>query len=276
MNPQQAKPTSFFSLLKSLCLNRQLIMQMVWREVIGRYRGSIIGLLWSFINPVLMLGVYTFVFSVVFQTKWNVDIGGNKPVFAFVLFVGMIVHGLLAEVLIRAPNLILTNANYVKKVIFPLEILPVVSLLSALFHTSASLIVLLLASTIANGGIFWTVFLIPIVLLPLTILILGFAWILASLGVYLRDIGQVIGVITTILLFLAPVFFPLSALPKEYHPIILANPLTFIIEQAREVLIFGHMPNWSGLGIYFLISLTVTWLGYFWFQKTRKGFSDVL
>ncbi len=251
-------------------------MQMVWREVIGRYRGSIIGIFWSFINPVLMLGVYTFVFSVVFQTKWNVDIGSNKPAFALVLFVGMIVHGLLAEVLIRAPNLILTNVNYVKKVIFPLEILPVVSLLSALFHTSVSVIVLLFASIILNDGLFWTVLLIPIVLLPLSILILGFAWILASLGVYLRDISQVIGVLTTILLFLAPVFFPLSALPKEYRPVILANPLTFIIEQARKVLIFGHIPNWSGLGIYLLISLAVTWLGYFWFQKTRKGFSDVL
>ena len=234
------------------------------------------GLLWSFINPILMLGVYTFVFSIVFQAKWNVNIEVSKPSFALILFVGLIVHSLLAEVLIRAPSLILTNINYVKKVIFPLEILPVVSLLSALFHALVSLIVLLFVLIILNEEFFWTAFLIPVVLFPLTILILGFAWILASLGVYLRDISQVIGVLTSILLFLAPVFFPLSAIPKEYHPVILANPLTFIIEQAREVLIFGHLPNWIGLGIYFLISITITWLGYFWFQKTRKGFSDVL
>lgn len=276
MNPHSAKPTSLFSLFKSLWIHRQLIRQMVWREVIGRYRGSIMGLLWSFINPVLMLAVYTFVFSVVFQAKWGVETENSKTAFALVLFVGMIVHGLLAEVINRSPSLILTNVNYVKKVIFPLEILPVVSLCSALFHTAISLIVLLIALVLWSGQLSWTIILIPVILLPLAVLVLGFAWIFASLGVYIRDIGQAIGILTTILLFLAPVFFPLSALPKAYHPVILANPLTFIIEQAREVLIFGHMPNWSGLGIYFFVAMLIAWVGYFWFQRTRKGFSDVL
>lgn len=276
MNPQEAKPTSLLSLFKSFLTHRQLIRQLVWREVIGRYRGSIMGLLWSFINPVLMLAVYTFVFSVVFKAKWGVETDDNKIGFAIILFVGIIVHGLLAEVLNRAPGLILTNVNYVKKVIFPLEILPFVSLFSALFHAGISLIVLLLVTTILNGQFFWTIFLIPVVLLPLAILILGFAWLLSSLGVYIRDISQVIGVLTTILLFLSPVFFPLSALPEEYHPVILANPLTFIIEQARGVLIFGNIPNWFGLGVYLVIAMITAWFGYFWFQKTRKGFSDVL
>ncbi len=276
LNPQQAKPTSLLSIFKSFLTHRQLIRQLVWREVIGRYRGSIMGLLWSFINPVLMLAVYTFVFSVVFKAKWGVETDDNKIGFAIILFVGIIVHGLLAEVLNRAPSLILTNVNYVKKVIFPLEILPIVSLFSALFHAGISLIVLLLVTIMLNGQFFWTIFLIPIVLLPLAVLILGFAWMLSSLGVYIRDISQVIGVLTTILLFLSPVFFPLSALPEEYHSVILANPLTFIIEQARRVLIFGDMPNWFGLGIYFVIAMITAWLGYFWFQKTRKGFSDVL
>lgn len=276
MNPHAPQPVSLVSLGKSLWMHRQLIKQMAWREVVGRYRGSVMGLLWSFINPVLMLTVYTFVFSVVFKAKWGVGGEESKTSFALVLFVGLIAHGLLAEVLNRAPHLILSNANYVKKVIFPLEILPVITLVAALFHSVISLLVLLIAFIAINGYLSWTIIFIPVVLLPLVTLILGFSWILASLGVYVRDIGQTIGIITTVMLFMAPVFFPLSAMPEKYQPFIMANPLTFIIEQAREVLIFGHLPNWSGLGLYMLIASVVAWLGYIWFQKTRKGFADVL
>lgn len=276
MNPHAAHPTSPLSLGKSLWQHRQLIKQMAWRDVIGRYKGSIMGILWSFIYPVLMLIVYTFVFSVVFKAKWGGGEEESKTAFALILFVGLIMHGLLAEVLNRAPGLILSNVNYVKKVVFPLEVLPVISLVSALFHSLISLGVLLLAFVAINGYLPWTIIFFPIVLLPLITLILGLAWILAALGVFIRDIGQSIGIITMMMLFMAPVFFPLSALPVKYHPYILANPLTLIIEQAREVLIFGHLPNWSGLAIFMTIATTTAWLGYSLFQKTRKGFADVL
>ena len=276
MNPHIPHPTSLSSLGKSLWKQRQLIKQMAWREVAGRYKGSVMGLLWSFINPVLMLTVYTFVFSVVFKARWGISGGDSKTTFALILFVGLIVHGLLAEALNRAPTLILDNSNYVKKVIFPLEILPVISLVSALFHSTISLIVLLIASIAINGYLPWTVIFIPIVLLPLITLTLGLSWAIASLGVYIRDVGQTMSIITTIMLFLAPVFFPLSAIPEKYHFYILANPLTFIIEQAREVLIFGRLPDWLNLGIYMIVASTVAWLGYIWFQKTRRGFADVL
>ena len=276
MNPHSAQPISLTSLAKSLWQHRQLIKQMAWREVVGRYKGSFMGLFWSFINPVLMLTVYTFVFSVVFKARWGVDSGDSKTSFALILFVGLIAYGLLAEVLNRAPSLIVSNVNYVKKVIFPVEILPVISLLAALFHSMVSILVLLLASAAINFYLPWTVISLPIVLLPLIMLILGLSWILASLGVFIRDIGQTIGIITTVMMFLAPVFYPLSAMPEKYHPYIMANPLTFIIEQSREVLIYGHLPNWSGLGLYMLIAIGVAWAGYAWFQKTRKGFADVL
>lgn len=276
MNPHAEQPISPVSLGKSLWKHRQLIKQMAWREVIGRYKGSIIGLFWSFINPVLMLAVYTFVFSVIFKARWGIDGGDSKTSFALILFVGLIVHGLLAEVLNRAPSLIVSNVNYVKKVIFPLEILAAISLLAASFHSMVSILVLLLASAAINFYLPWTVILLPIILLPLIILIVGLSWILASLGVFIRDIGQTIGIITTVMFFLAPVLYPLLAVPEKYHPYILANPLTFIIEQAREVLIYGHLPNWSGLGIYMLIAIGIAWAGYAWFQKTRKGFADVL
>jgi lipopolysaccharide transport system permease protein len=276
MNPHTAQPVSFKALILSLWNNRHLIMQMTRREVIGRYKGSVIGLLWSFLNPVLMLTVYTFVFSVVFKARWGVDGEESKTQFAVVLFVGMIVHSLFAEVLNRAPFLILSNVNYVKKVIFPLEILPVISMGAALFHSLVSLIVLLIAFVIFNSYLHWTAVFIPLVLLPLVILTLGLAWTLASLGVFIRDVGQTIGIVTTIMLFLSPVFFPVTSLPEAYRPIIMANPLTFIIEQAREVLIWGHQPDWAMLGIYTLAATAAALSGYAWFQKTRKGFADVL
>lgn len=275
-NPHAAQPTSLIALGKSLWRNRQLIVQMARREVVGRYKGSAMGLAWSFLNPVLMLAVYTFVFSVVFRARWGIGGEESKTQFALVLFVGLIVQGLFAEVLNRAPILILSNTNYVKKVVFPLEILPVISMGAALFHTLISLCVLLAAFTIFNGHLHWTVVFTPLVFLPLIILTLGLAWMLASLGVFLRDVGQTIGLITTVMMFLAPVFYPITAIPEEFRPWILANPLTLMIEQAREVLIWGRLPDWRGLGIYTLVATVIAWAGYAWFQKTRKGFADVL
>lgn len=276
INPHAAQPTSLIALGKSLWRNRQMIVQMTRRDVAGRYKGSVMGLAWSFFNPVFMLAVYTFLFSVVFKARWGLGGDESKTQFAVVLFVGMIVHGLFAEVLNRAPGLIIGNANYVKKVVFPLEILPVISMGAALFHSLVSMGVLLIAFVMFNGYVHWTVLLAPLVLLPLVIFTLGLAWMLASLGVFLRDVGQTIGIITTVMMFLSPVFYPITALPEEMRPWIMANPLTFIIEQAREVLIWGRLPNWTGLGIYTAVAAIVAWAGYAWFQKTRKGFADVL
>jgi lipopolysaccharide transport system permease protein len=275
-NPHAPHPTSLAALWRSLWRNRQLIAQMTKREVLGRYRGSTLGLAWSFFNPVLMLTVYTFVFSVVFKARWGLADDESKTQFAVVLFAGMMVHGLFAEVLNRAPSLILANVNYVKKVVFPLEILPVVSMGAALFHSLISLGVLLIAFIIFNGYLYWTAVLIPVVLLPLIILTLGLAWMLTSLGVFLRDVGQTIGLVTMILMFLSPVFYPVTALPEHLRSWLMLNPLTLIIEQAREVLIWGHLPNWIGLLMYLLTATFVAWLGYAWFQKTRNGFADVL
>jgi lipopolysaccharide transport system permease protein len=277
INPHAAQPTSLLALTKSLWHNRQLISQMTKREVVGRYKGSALGLAWSFFNPIFMLVVYTFVFSEIFKSRWG-GVGGDdsKTQFALVLFVGMIVLSLFSDVLNRAPSLVLGNVNYVKKVVFPLEILPVIAMGAALFHSLISLCVLLAAFVLFNGYLQWTAIFTPLVLLPLVILTMGLAWMLASLGVFLRDIGQTIGIITTVLMFLSPVFYPITAVPERFHPFIMANPLTFIIEQAREVLIWGHVPNWTGLSAYTLAAAAIAWAGYAWFQKTRKGFADVL
>ena len=277
INPHASQPTSPLALCKSLWRNRQLIVQMTKREVVGRYKGSAMGLAWSFFNPVFMLVVYTFVFSVIFKSRWG-GVGGDesKTQFAVVLFVGMIVYSLFAEVLGRAPGLILSNINYVKKVVFPLEILPVIAMGAALFHSFISLSVLLTAFALFNGYLQWTAVFTPLVLLPLVIITMGLAWMLAAIGVFLRDVGQTIGIILTVMMFLSPIFFPVTALPERFRPFMMANPLTFIIEQAREVLIWGHTPNWIGLGAYTAAALMIAWAGFALFQKTRKGFADVL
>ena len=188
----------------------------------------------------------------------------------------MIVLSLFSEVVNRAPTLIVSNANYVKKVVFPIEILPVIAMGAALFHSFISLGVLMAAFLLFNGYLQWTIIFAPLVFLPLVILTIGFGWMLASLGVFLRDVGQTIGIITTVLMFLSPVFYPVTAVPERFRPFIMANPLTFIIEQARDVLIWGNIPNWLGLGAYTVAAIAMAWIGYFWFQKTKKGFADVL
>jgi len=275
MNPHQSHPISPASIARSVWKNRQLVFQMIRREVTGRYKGSMLGLLWSFLNPVLMLCVYTFVFSVVFQARWS-DGSDSKTEFALVLFSGLIVFNLFAECINRAPGLILSNVNYVKKVVFPLEILPVIALGSALFHMLVSLGVWLIAYCILIGIPHLTLLLVPFILLPLLLLILGLSWGLASLGVYLRDTSQITGILTTVLMFLSPIFYPVSALPEKFRAVLQLNPLAPIIEQTRNVLIQGTAPCMTSLLSSILGSALFAWLGFVWFQKTRKGFADVL
>jgi len=276
INPHAVHRTSLGAMLQSFWNNRELIARMTWREVVGRYRGSMMGLAWSFLHPVFMLTVYTFMFSVVFKARWGNGTEDNRAEFAIAVFIGMIVHGVFAEVLNRAPTLIAGNVNYVKKVIFPLEILPMVTMGATLFHSLASFIVLLTACLLFNGHLQWTAMFLPLVLLPLVILILGMAWIMASIGVFLKDLGQTIGLFTTVMLFLSPVFYPATALPESIQPWFMANPLTFIIEQSRDVVISGHMPNWVGLGLYMMVAALMAWAGFAWFQKTRSMFADVM
>jgi lipopolysaccharide transport system permease protein len=277
INPHAIHSTSFIGLIRSIWRNRYLIRQMTVREVVGRYKGSIMGLAWSFFSPVFMLAVYTFVFSEIFKARWGTgDAGESKTQFAIILFAGLFVLNLFSEVLNRAPTLISSNVNYVKKVVFPIEILPVIAMMAALIHGAINLLVLLSAYLIFNQSIQWTAIFIPFVLLPLVILTTALAWFLASVGVFLRDVGQTIGLITTVLTFLSPVLYPVSAVPERFRPFIMLNPLTFIIEQTRDVLIWGHYPDWAGLAIYTGVALLIAWGGYAWFQKTRKGFADVL
>lgn len=227
-----------------------------------------------------MLSIYTFVFSVVFKVRLDSQNGSaiydDEFAFALLLFTGLILFNLFSECLARAPGLILANINYVKKIIFPLEILPLISLCSALFHAGISFLVLFSFLLITSHPIEWTVIFLPIILLPLVFLTLGLSWILASIGVFVRDIGQFIGLILTMLLFLSPIFYPASALPESIRDYLFLNPLTLIIEQARAVILYGQLPDWGSLILYYLFAFLIAWTGLLWFNKTRKGFADVL
>lgn len=262
-------------MLNSFWRNRKLIYALIKREVVGRYQGSILGILWSFINPVFMLAVYTFIFSVVFKARWSSG-SDSKTEFALVLFAGLIVFNFFSECVNRAPGLILSNANFVKKVVFPLEILPWVSIGSALFHGAISLTAWLLAYIFIFGAPHATVLLMPLVILPLLLFTIGITWILASLGVFLRDVAQFIGLATTVLMFLSPIFYPVTALPDHYQHLLFINPMTPAIEQTRAFLYWGVTPNWQMTISYLVTSSATAWLGFAWFQKTRKGFADVI
>lgn len=263
--------------LASLWQHRGLIGQMVRREVVGRYKGSLLGLAWSFFYPLVMLSVFTFVFGVVFKMRWakgGSDLGHLD--FALVLFVGLTMFNFVAECANRAPSLITDNVSYVKKVVFPLEILPVVALGASLFHWLVGGVVLCLAMLVIKGGIPLTAVFVLLIIVPLAAATLGLAWFLASIGVYLRDVAQTVGIGVTALQFLSPIFYPVSAVPKEMQFWMMLNPLTFVIEQSRAAFIWGQTPDWLALLGYTVGCFGFAWAGYWWFQKTRKGFADVL
>lgn len=265
--------------------NLTLIGELVRRDIVGRYRGSVLGIFWSLLTPLFMLAVFTFVFGTVLQTRWVHSADGPNAAaaaqpsiaeFAIILFAGLIVFQLFAEVINRAPSLIYTNVNYVKKVVFPLEILPVVALGSAAFHACISLAVLFVFKIAVTGHVPWTALLFPFVMAPYLVLILGLAWFLASFGTYVRDVGQVLAPLVTALMFLSPIFFPLAALPAWIRPWVALNPVALPVEQAREVLILGRVPDLFSLAVYTVVALGIAALGFIWFQKTRRGFADVL
>jgi lipopolysaccharide transport system permease protein len=263
-------------LFRSTWRHRALIYQLARKDVVGKYKGSMCGLAWSFISPLFMLAIYKICFTEVFHARWGIDASEGKGQYATALFAGLILHTAFAECISRGSQLVTDNANYVTKVIFPLEILPWVSSMTAVYHALASLVVLAAFSLIFTGHIAGTFLLFPVVYLPLVLLCTAVGWLLASLGVYVRDIGQMTSLIVIAMMYTAPVFFPLDMVPQGIRSIMHYNPLTFLIVEARKVLLWGQWPDWLGLAAYTGCALLACWLAYAWFQHTRKGFIDVL
>ncbi len=256
--------------------NRSLLWQFAKRDVLGRYRGSLLGLTWSFLTPLLMLGVYSFVFVGVFRQSWPGSATGGGVEFALQVFAGLLVFNLFAEVASKSPNLIVDQSNLVKKIIFPIELLTWVTVLSGLFHLLISCATLLLVLMIAREGLPVTAFALPAVLLAFLPVLLGLGWFLSAIGVFVRDVGQVMSMVVSLTMFMSPVFYSVKSLNADLQFWMGLNPLTLIIEQVRAVLLLGQWPDWAALGIYAAVaSLFAAAAGTF-FQLTRKGFADVL
>jgi lipopolysaccharide transport system permease protein len=263
-------------MLGALRRHMRLIFQLTRREVLGRYRGSLIGVAWSFFTPLLMLIVYTFVFSSIFKVRWGLGAEESKAHFALVLFVGLMLHGFFSDCLGRAPGLVLSNVSYVKKVVFPLEVLPWVSVLSGLFHLTLSVIVLLIVQLVLDVYLPAVAILLPLLLMPLILITVALSYLFAAVGVYLRDVGQLTMMITTVLFFLSPIVYPTSSLPEGLQRLIRLSPLTYPVEQSRRLLIFGELPVLSGWLMSLAVAISLLALAFYFYQKTRKGFADVL
>lgn len=263
----------------SLLWHREMVLQMTRREVLGRYRGSVMGLFWSLVTPLIMLAVYTFVFGYVFKAHWSTGTGSGSQGrwgYALTLFAGLIVFGFFAECLNRAPTLILANVNFVKKVVFPVEVLPWVCILSSLFHAAISLCILIVVSAVVTASVPWTIVLVPLVVLPFLLFTIGLTWFLAALGVYLRDVGQTVGIFTSAMMFASPIFYPVSALPDELQGVFRLNPITIAVEELRAVVLEGRVPSLMEWSAFTGVAIFVAWLGLAWFQRARRGFADVL
>lgn len=252
-----------------------LMLRMTWRDISLRYKGSVLGVFWSFLLPLMTVALYTFLFSYVFKARWPQQNSGLSN-YALILFAGLILHSFLSDILIRSCTVIRAQSNLVKKVVFPLHVLPAVVVFSVAFQMVVSLCVLLVLQLLFVGHLTFAALALPFVLIPLIFIALGVAWLLGAFGVYLQDLGQVIGLASTALMFSAPILYPIQALPEFIQPWLFLNPLTFLVEQLRVILLFEGVPDWWGLSVYCMISLCVLLLGWWAFDRTKKGFADVL
>jgi lipopolysaccharide transport system permease protein len=252
-----------------------LIVALTRREIESRHKGTFGGLYWYAIQNVVLVAIYSTVFGSVFRTRWSEE-GLGEADFTIALFIGLTIFNLVAETMNRAPASIVQNANLVKKVVFPLQVLPVVTVGASLFNFVIAVAIMVVAALLLSVPLSWKGLWLPVIVLPVPLLALGLSWGLAALGVYMRDIGQVIGLTTTAMMFLSPLFYPASSVPKHLAPVLLANPITIPLEQARAVLLFGRDPDPVALGLYWIAAVAVALLGYWFFQRTRRGFADVL
>jgi lipopolysaccharide transport system permease protein len=258
-----------------LIKNKNLIYSLAKKDIISRYRGSFLGILWSFFNPLLMLGLYTFFFRYIFKAKWP-NIGDTTADYAVMLFSGLVVHALASDILSRSSGIIANNSNLVKKVVFPIEIMPWVVLVSSTFHTLISLLILYIFYLINGGSFIWTNLFILAIFFPMMVLFTGFSYIISSIGVYIRDIEQLMGTITTLLLFTSTTFFSIETIPQRIKPLLYLNPITQIINDLRNVLVYGKMPSIESIFIYSVISFLILSLGYTFFNRVKKSFADIL
>jgi lipopolysaccharide transport system permease protein len=264
------------AMARGLWLHRGLIWQFTRREVEGRYRGSLLGIFWSFIHPLVLLAVYTFMAGVVFKARWPESRTNGLGEFALLLFCGLVAFNLLSECATRAVSLVVAVPNFVKRVAFPLEVLPLSVLGSALFHAGLGLGILLAAGPLTRGSLPWTALLLPAVVLPLVFLSLGLSWLLASLGVFLRDVGYVVPLGLQVLFFATPIIYPAQSVPAPLRAVLSLNPLAWVVDNFRQVIFRGLPPDLAGLAGWTVATAGFMVASYAWFMKTKKSFADVM
>ncbi|WP_244505092.1 ABC transporter permease [Pelagibacterium luteolum] len=255
-----------------------LIRKLARREFDQRFRGSILGWFWALIAPLAMLTVFSLVFGVIFEARWqrpgtNVE---SEYGFPLLLFSGLIMFNFFGDQFNRAPSLVLENVSYVKKVVFPLDIIPIVSMLTALATAAISFVAFFAIYIFFHGLPPVTVLLLPLALLPLAMITMGISYFFASLGVFLRDLKHVTPPLSTAMLFMSSVFYDPASLPESYRWIISLNPLTPAVNYMRDVVFWGRVPNVLEYTAYLVFAAIVLMLGHLWFQRTQKAFADVI
>ena len=261
--------------IQRLWHQRHLIVQLVRRDIAIRYRGSIGGIGWSILLPIANLSVFVFVFEYVFGAKWPGAAHGTAA-FAVQVFAGLMVYNFFAECIGKAPGLIVATPNYVKKVVFPLELIPLATVVSALFHLAVTLVVFLATSLVVEGRVPVTTFWFPVVLAPLVIVVLGLCWFLAAVGVFIRDMQHLVSALLPPLMFLSPIFYPITNIPEKYRWLLYANPLTPVVEQTRRVLVDGKAPQAEELLTAAAYAFVVLLLALIWFRRSRSAFAEAL
>jgi len=263
-------------LLSDLMKYRELVVLFVWREFEGRYKGTYLGPAWALLSPLLTLAVYFFVFNIVLGAKFESIEGAGRADFALIMFSGIIVYNIFAVSASKAPLSIAERASFVKKVVFPLEILPVAALGASLLNAVLGLLMLIPALLIFSPKVSSTMYLFPLVLLPVCAFSLGVSWFLGALGVFVRDIGQAVSILLQLLFFASPVIYPLSAVPEFLQLPMRLNPLTTILEDTRRTLVLGLDIEWGWWALVSLASLLVMQFGYVWFMRTKRIFADAI
>ena len=261
-------------MLLTIWKNRFLVLELSKRGFTHRYQGSYGGIAWSFIQPIFLLGVYTLVFSVIIKTRWGLS--GDTREFALILFAGLIILNTFTECLNKAPLLITENPNFVKKVVFPLEILPWVMVITVLFQTLASISIWFLGYVVLFGLPNHTALYFPAILLSFLPVLLGVGWLFSAVGVIVRDISQLTLLFSHSLLFLTPIFYSKESAPPVLQTLLMLNPLTYVVEQFRLVLFFGQLPAWIGLTVYFLVSSLFAWASLKVFRLLQPSFADLV
>lgn len=261
-------------MLRTLWLQRSLLFELTKREFSGRYGGSISGIAWSFVQPIFLLSIYTVAFGVILKARWGFS--GGTTDYAFLLFAALIVFGAFSDCLGKGPTLIKSHPNFIKKIVFPLEILPWVSVLSALCHAIIGCFIWMAGFMLVGHAPHLTWFFFPLILICFFPFLLGIGWLLSGLGVFLPALNQLPPLFSHVLLFLTPIFYSLDAAPPHLQPFLALNPLTFVIEQARLVLFFGTSPHLKGLLLYFVLSSLFALCSLIIFKRLRPSFADMV